>query len=198
MWNPVTLLPLLIVLAGCAADLAPTGQPSGESLSENQPSGESPSNSQPDHYLDYAVTTSKESIDAGFPWLFDNEIQPFVDVTDYGHSPLIPGDSVRISYQGEIQIKETWPATADLSQAKITGVEVYEARVYEFTVKGADLFENDEKTIYGLPETIYLDDWQGYNEGAEVLEDGMTVYGINPAAFNSFNCVYFCLFNPRG
>lgn len=198
MRNPLALFSLLLALTGCTADLTSTGQPTGESPSENQPSEELPSNSQPGHYLDYAVTASKESIDAGFPQLFDNELQPFIDVTQYGHSPLIPGDSVRISYQGEIRIKEIWPASADLQNAKITGVEVYEARVFEFTVKGEDLYNNDEKTIYGLPETIYLDDWQGYDEGAKVLEDGMTVYGINPAAFSSFNCVYFCLFNPRG
>lgn len=193
MWNPVTLLPLLLVLTGCPANLSSTSQSNEEKTSESQPSGEEST-----HYLDYEVTASKEIIDAGFPWLFGGEIQPFIDVTEYGRSPLIPGDSVRISYQGEIKIRETWPATADLSQATVTGVEVYEARVCEFTVKGTDLYENGEKTIYGLPETIYLDDWQGYDEGAKVLEDGMTVYGINPAAFSSFNCVYFCLFNPRG
>ena len=188
MRNPLALLSLLLALTGCTASLSSQKETARET---------SPSEAKESAYLDYDVTTSPKVIDYGFPMLFNDEILPYVDATDYENRPLIPGDSLRIEYQGDILIKETYPATADLSQAEIKGVEVYEARIFEFTVEDGKLWEQGKETIYDIPEVIYLNDWQGYGEGADVLEEGMTVYGINPAYFNSFNCIYFCAFAPR-
>lgn len=130
--------------------------------------------------------------------LYNGTITPFINIKDYGYDKdPIPGDSICLKYTGEIRILETYPSTAYLKELKeIISVEVFEARIFEFTYTDSKLIstDNQQMAFCNVDNVINKDN---SITPLEEIEEGTTLYGINPADFSSFNCLYLCSFNPR-
>ena len=129
--------------------------------------------------------------------LYNDSITPFINVKDYGYEKEpIPGDSICLKYTGEIFILETYPSTAYLKELKeIISVEVFEARIFEFTYTDSKLISTDNQMAFCNVDNVINED--NSITPLEELEEGTTLYGINPASFSSLNCIYLCSFNPR-
>lgn len=147
------------------------------------------------HVATHDLTISKRAIEMGHTFLYDDMIVPYVDVEDYGFEKMIPGDHISISFEGTIYFRETYPETADLTNATIKDVDVFYSSIESFVYRNDGIYKDGEKTVFSIPEDIIVKGWEMKDVSA--LEEGTTLYGITPASFSSDNVLYFTTFQPR-
>ena len=87
-----------------------------------------------------------------------------------------------------------------IRQGLINGVDVtlYKGLVIEFKIENKEgrkllVDQSNRPTIY---ENISIIDKDESFHSIEYYDEGTVVYGINPATFNSLNCVCFYSYNP--
>lgn len=147
------------------------------------------------HVATHDLTISKRAIEMGHTFLYDDMIVPYVDVEDYGFEKMIPGDHISISFEGTIYFRETYPETADLTNATIKDVDVFYSSIESFVYRNDGIYKDGEKTVFSIPEDVIVKGWEMKDVSA--LEEGTTLYGITPASFSSDNVLYFTTFQPR-
>ncbi len=141
------------------------------------------------------LTISKRAIEMGHTFLYDDMTVPYIDEEDYGFEKMIPGDRIFISFEGAIYFRETYPETADLTNATIKDVDVFYSSIETFVYRNDGIYKDGQKTAFSIPEDVIVEGWEMKDAGA--LEEGATLYGITPASFSSDNVLYFTTFQPR-
>ena len=141
------------------------------------------------------LTISKRAIEMGHTFLYDDMTVPYIDEEDYGFEKMIPGDRIFISFEGAIYFRETYPETADLTNATIKDVDAFYSSIETFVYRNDGIYKGGQKTALSIPEDVIVEGWKMKDAGA--LEEGATLYGITPASFSSDNVLYFTTFQPR-
>lgn len=129
--------------------------------------------------------------------LFDSYF-PYFDIKDYGIDKVIGGDVLEITFLEDFYCQETYPGVCNIKEGNITNVTLYKGNVIEFKIENVNgqkslVKESNQPTIY---KNINIIDKDESFHTLDYFDEGMIVYGINPAIFSSLNCVCFYSYNP--
>lgn len=129
--------------------------------------------------------------------LFDSYF-PYFNIKDYGIDKVVGGDVLEITIKEDFYCEESYPGVCHIKKGNIVDVTLYKGLVIEFKIENIEgrkllVDQSNRPTIY---ENISIIDKDESFHSIEYYDEGTVVYGINPATFNSLNCVCFYSYNP--
>ena len=129
-------------------------------------------------YCDYGM-----HVDDKVTLLLGDSLIPF-NKDKYNIDTLVVGDFVKISYTGELYIRETYPSTWDMNMVHIKDV------------KGGKSLKALEDDSYDIATPHVINEDGTFTDYYTTLDVGTKIYGINPSHFVSKTILAFYSYNP--
>lgn len=145
-------------------------------------------------YCDYGM-----HVDDKITLLLGDSLIPF-NKDKYNIDTLVVGDFVKISYTGELYIRETYPSTWDMNMVHIKDVKVTHGKVLEYEVAenpgGGKSLKALEDDSYDIATPHVINEDGTFTDYYTTLDVGAKIYGINPSHFASKTILAFYSYNP--
>ena len=145
-------------------------------------------------YCDYGM-----HVDDKVTLLLGDSLIPF-NKDKYNIDTLVVGDFVKISYTGELYIRETYPSTWDMNMVHIKDVKVTHGKVLEYEVAenpgGGKSLKALEDDSYDIATPHVINEDGTFTDYYTTLDVGTKIYGINPSHFASKTILAFYSYNP--